>query len=253
MFFLLTLLLVVIDWSLIKEPFIWVSMAFWGICICSFPLVIYKEIVLVDKIYVKRYLIKPWIIPYQGIKDITDSTVKLKRFHLVLREMQNSLEFTDILFDQLGKRNQLNQIENELWKEEENGNMSALIGICMGTSVSFLFGLVFGESIPISFLILSIVIVVTISVGFYHFNKKYYTSKSALDSEPDYDRLNKKMNRDMSLLFSSITSGSLIYLISKFDIDFVFIHPKSFFIILWIGAFLSTFFLSMLYFKKSKI
>lgn len=251
-FFLLTLLLIVIEWKLILEPLFWGSLAFWGIGICSFPFVIYKEIEFADQITVQRYLIRPWIIPYKNIRDITGSTVKLNRFHLVLNEMQNSFEFTDILFDQLDRRNQLDQIEDEFWKKEENGTMSAMIGISMGTSVSFLLYLVLGEVIPFPSSILYIAIIITIYLGFYHFNKKYYKSKNDRDGEPDYDQLNKKMDREFSLLFASLASGISLYLILEFDVNISSIHPKVFFLIVWIGAFLSTFFLSMLYFKSQK-
>ncbi|MEQ9266547.1 MAG: hypothetical protein RLN81_15060 [Balneolaceae bacterium] len=225
---------------------------FWILLLVSSCLTVYKKITFKNKIYVERYFLKTWVIPYSSIEDYSGLKIKLNKWFIATNGMENAGELIRILDSKIdegviGEE----QIENELWKHEENGGMSSVLSFLVTLSITTLMTVTEVRLFEIEpdNLILFLIVFLSFYFCFYTYNKKFYKDINEFENEPDYDLLGKKLDNEMSLIYSFVASTVIILGLDILQIRLGYIDHEIFIIVIWIAIFLGTYLISRLYYK----
>jgi 4-amino-4-deoxy-L-arabinose transferase-like glycosyltransferase len=113
-----------------EDPEIYLVAAFFVLCAVVIPFAMVRRIRFGGEIVIERYILPPRRFSYSDVQDIGVSSIKMKKGHLSLYEMQ-IVDELHAIFEQVMQRGQMSegQIEGELAAKEIISWMAAVYAL----------------------------------------------------------------------------------------------------------------------------
>ncbi|RNC80009.1 MAG: hypothetical protein ED557_12825 [Balneola sp.] len=253
LFFVITLALGIIDEGAHSEIWFWVSLIFWSLLLVFAPLMMFKRIIFGDQIILERYFIKPWIIPYKDVVDISYPYIKLKRFYIPITEIINSEELIELMYKEFERRELLDHLSDVVWKENENSLFSSLLSLSFSLSILTLLENIFSIQLSsISWILIEVVLFSLFFAALYNFKKRFYKNIEEQNEDNYYRRLDKLISFEMSLTVAFFTSIITLYIPAELEIFLSIYSSKVNVFLIWLTASLLVFSISFGYFQLVK-